>query len=1010
MLVCSLPVWAAAQNSNLAPGFIQELIAEDLNPVAMTLDPNGRVWIAEKDGEVRIVNKAGQLLPTPFITLNVDDLNERGLSGIALHPDFERQPYVYLYYTVPGLNRNRLIRVRANGDLALPGSEEVLLTLEPLNSSIHNGGAMVFGRDSMLYLTVGEGAEPNTAPDLNRLHGKILRLTPEGNIPLDNPFYNQLSGPQRAIYARGFRNPFKLAYDASPHRLWSTDVGNAAMEEVNLIEGGAYYGWPEAEGPFQGGDPPEDYRDPVAHYDHDEGCAATAVAFLPSDLPWPQIYQGALVWGDYCEGFLKGRSPNGDDFTLANDLERPVGLEVDAEGGVMYLLTRAGIGGGSVADNTQTEEGKLWRIRYVGEGAPFIAQGPRSVLVPVGESTTFSVLAQGSSPLSYQWERDGQPLPGATAATLTVDSVSLDQNGEAYRCVVSNSYGQDVSAAALLEVTTNQRPRPEILVPDTSLRFRAGDTLYFSGRAVDPETGPLSDSSLTWWVDLHHDLHTHPAAGPFPGSAEGQWSVPLIYETDPNVWFRVYLAARDTAGLVGVQTRDLHPDLTDLRFMGAEGLELNLDGRSITLPTEEQGLIGLTRFLTAPSPQVIGDTIYRFVDWEDGSTRAEREISTPVDGLTVRPNYAAVPLSRGEGQGLWGTYYADSTLSFSGEIVVSRIDEQVAFLWGGGGPLAAGPTDYFNVRWEGQVEAVLTDRYTFTVRSDDGVRLWVGDQLIIDQWVPQAATDASGQIDLEAGERYPLRLEYMEIEGEAEVTLYWSSTTLPQAVIPQRQLYVDNRANAELWLDADGDGVRGARERALSGESVALWGWPSDQQPSYSEPGWVGSLRAEVLARATEMARATSDEAGRISWNVPYPGLYFVQTDLVGGERPWQASQGLDPAGRSRLWSVVPTDTTPLSLAVRPRSEDWGHPAFPAMRATPNPFTDELWLSYRQWFDGATRVELLDLMGRRIWVEEGPAAAGVHTLTLSPGQLQRGLYLLRISQGSHSRSLWVRHQ
>ena len=136
---------------------------------------------------------------------------------------------MYLYYTVPLAGHNRLSRVQALGNFALPGSEEVLLELDPMAGTIHNAGAMAFGADGKLYLAVGEGADGAKAPKLTSLLGKILRLNPDGTVPADNPFYDQTTGIYRAIYATGLRNPFSMAIQPGTDRIFVCDVGTDVL-------------------------------------------------------------------------------------------------------------------------------------------------------------------------------------------------------------------------------------------------------------------------------------------------------------------------------------------------------------------------------------------------------------------------------------------------------------------------------------------------------------------------------------------------------------------------------------------------------------------------------------------------------------------------------------------------------------------------------------------------------------------------------------------------------------
>ncbi|MCB0585006.1 MAG: PQQ-dependent sugar dehydrogenase, partial [Phaeodactylibacter sp.] len=161
--------------AQLPPGFAEEKIAEGLDPTAMTVAPDGRIFITEKNGRILIVEN-GVLLPDPFLQIEVDNYNERGLGGIVLDPGFEQNNFLYLFYTVAGGNHNRISRFTANGNYALPDSEVILFELQPLSGTIHNGGAMHFGPDGKLYIAVGDGANAANGQDLNTTLGKILRI------------------------------------------------------------------------------------------------------------------------------------------------------------------------------------------------------------------------------------------------------------------------------------------------------------------------------------------------------------------------------------------------------------------------------------------------------------------------------------------------------------------------------------------------------------------------------------------------------------------------------------------------------------------------------------------------------------------------------------------------------------------------------------------------------------------------------------------------------------------
>ena len=232
------------QDIDLNAGFQHEVIATGFrNPTAMTIAPDGRVFIAQQTGEVRVV-KDRALLPTNFLQVQVDSGNERGLVGIALDPAFASNGYLYVFYTVPGGSaHNRVSRFTAQGDVAAPGSEVVLVDFPALSAaSNHNSGALHFGPDGKLYVAHGDNAEEKNAQNLDMPFGKILRFDRDGTIPQDNPFYELPVDVADAIWAYGLRNPFTMGFSPRSGRLFANDVGGSGPEEINDIVRGANYG------------------------------------------------------------------------------------------------------------------------------------------------------------------------------------------------------------------------------------------------------------------------------------------------------------------------------------------------------------------------------------------------------------------------------------------------------------------------------------------------------------------------------------------------------------------------------------------------------------------------------------------------------------------------------------------------------------------------------------------------------------------------------------------------
>jgi glucose/arabinose dehydrogenase len=330
----------------LPSGFTRTTYASGFGDLltAVAVAPDGRLFVAEKSGRLRVV-KQGQLLPLPFVALPVLDGGERGLLGVALHPNFSSNGFVYLYYTTAdGGAHNRISRFVANGDVALAGGEEVLVDLPLLSgASKHNGGAMAFGVDGKLYVAVGDNADGSNAPTLTSTFGKMLRFNADGSIPQDNPFLGQTTGINQSIWARGLRNPFTFAIEPGTGRMHINDVGAEAWEEINLGRAGADYGWPATEGPTTN----PLYDAPILAYGHGDspslfsGRAAVGAAFYhPPAVLFGAAYLGHYFFADYVDGWIYRMDPaNGNAaYAFANTGENPTGLAIGNDGALYVLL------------------------------------------------------------------------------------------------------------------------------------------------------------------------------------------------------------------------------------------------------------------------------------------------------------------------------------------------------------------------------------------------------------------------------------------------------------------------------------------------------------------------------------------------------------------------------------------------------------------------------------------------------------------------------------------------
>ena len=343
------PVPAHAAATTPRPGWSDRTVVSGLNdPTAMAVSPDGRVFIAQRGGAIRIV-KNGALLANPFVTLTVDSSGERGALGIALHPEFPVSPYVFVYYTVPGSPaHNRVSRFTISGDQFVGGSELPILDLPSLSGGTNNGGVIKFGFwDHALYIGVGDNGIGTRAQQLDNPFGKILRVTSTGAVAPGNPYVG-VAGADERLFAIGFRNPSGIAFHPwSPGGMFANDAGSpgpSGHEEVNWIFGGASYGWPV----HQGYSDDSQHISPIRAYDHSDGsCAITGGAFVDSFAwsgPSPQYeYNLSLshyFYADRCGGYIE--QADSGSVPLASGLSQPVDIDRSPGGGIYYLARGSG--------------------------------------------------------------------------------------------------------------------------------------------------------------------------------------------------------------------------------------------------------------------------------------------------------------------------------------------------------------------------------------------------------------------------------------------------------------------------------------------------------------------------------------------------------------------------------------------------------------------------------------------------------------------------------------------
>ena len=315
-------------------------------PWSFAFLPDGDALVTERDsGRLLRVSLSGEV--REIQTLPESGSGEGGLLGVAVSPEYEDDHYVYAYYTTKV--DNRVVRFR------LGAKPQPILTGIPANT-FHDGGRIKFGPDGMLYVSTGDAGDSASSQDRNSLGGKILRIEPDGSVPSDNPF----SG--NPVYTYGHRNVEGLAWDAEG-QLYASEFGQNAWDEVNRIEPGQNYGWPEVEG-RGGGD--LGYVDPITVWPTSEASPSGAEIMVGGSIP---------QW-------------EGDLFVTALRGERLWRLELNGRGEVVEREKLLDHEVGRVRDVAQAPDGSLWvsTSNHDTYGSPVSEQDDRILrLAPAGE-------------------------------------------------------------------------------------------------------------------------------------------------------------------------------------------------------------------------------------------------------------------------------------------------------------------------------------------------------------------------------------------------------------------------------------------------------------------------------------------------------------------------------------------------------------------------------------------------------------------------------------------------
>jgi uncharacterized repeat protein (TIGR01451 family) len=700
-------------------------------PTAIAFSPDGRVFVAEKGGRIKVFASLTATTPTLFADLSTKVYNywDRGLLGMALDPSFPTHPYVYVLYAYdgdiggpapkwgtagvlsdpcpdpPGATADgctvsgRLSRLMASGSV-MTGSELVLAHDWFQQYPSHSIGSVLFGPDGYLYASGGDGASFNwadygqdgnplnpggdppvgvggvqtpptaeggalrsqdlrTSSDPTTLDGTVIRVDPSTGAGVSgNPLFSSADANARRIVAHGLRNPFRMTVRPGTSEIWIGDVGWNTWEEIDRIitpTALRNFGWPCYEGGPQPGYDSLNlniceglYAQTGAvtgsyfRYNHGSKIVAgetctigsssiAGLAFYDSNS-YPASYRGALFFADYSRrcvwAMLPGTSGNPDTANLQTFVAgaaSPVQL-VAGPGGDLFYVDLNG--------------GKIHRIQYMTPTA-VLSAAPTSGAAPltVAFDASASTPPVAGEPLTYDWDLNGDGLFGDSAASKPTWTYSV-KGTYTVRLRVTDSKGGFDTASKVISVS-NLPPVPVIAAPLSTLTWKVGDTIAFSGSATDPEDGPLPASRLSWSLVIEHcpsNCHTHPVQD-FVGVSSGSFSG---QDHEYPSYLVLELTATDSNGLSASTMVSLQPKTVSLSFTSAPtGMQLTVDASAASSPFSRTVIVGSSNSVSAPSPQTLNGSQYKFSTWSDGGA-ASHNVVAPANPATYGATYVAV--------------------------------------------------------------------------------------------------------------------------------------------------------------------------------------------------------------------------------------------------------------------------------------------------------------------------------------------------------------------------------
>lgn len=501
------------------------------------------------------------------------------------------------------------------------------------------------------------------------LNGSIIRIDPATGAALPtNPLYSSSDPNARRIVGYGLRNPFRFTFRPGTNEIWIGDVGWSTWEEIDRLTNPTAtpienFGWPC----YEGVAPQPSYQSaglnicthlyntagsvtaPVYTYNHSakvvpgESCptgssSISGMAFYQG-ANYPTAYHGALFFADYSRNCIWAMAEGGNGLpdptkitTVVAGAGSPVDLEVGPAGDIFYA---------------DLNDGQIRRIQAIPPHAVAVATSPTTGQPPLTVSFdgSQSTDSDPKATLSYSWDLNGDGTFGdSTSITPSFTYTAIGRYS--VRLKITDSRGL-TSISDPLTIMVGTPPKPTITAPSSSLTWKVGDTINFSGSAVDAQGNTLPASALDWTIILHHcpsNCHTH-LVQTFTGVASGSFAAP---DHEYPSYLEIQLTATDSHGLQATTSVSIQPQTVALTFQSSPpGLTLAVGSATGTTPFTRTVIVGSSNSVSAPSPQSIGSAMYTFASWSDGGAQNHTVVagSSPA---TYSASYKTVPVETGK--------------------------------------------------------------------------------------------------------------------------------------------------------------------------------------------------------------------------------------------------------------------------------------------------------------------------------------------------------------------------